>query len=222
MIRRTLAFFAVLAMLTMAAPAYAGGPTSVLLSAPPRVVALGYDDLRYSELQALTSLEGASKEPDSPDHQSGNFVRAAWLIHDMNVWRIDIIYPDAPGGPWIATSESSDGSALDGSALLGKPVWHRSPEPVALTKLLASLKLLPGDLDGQRFLGGPTTLDYSPPASPPVADAQPAPQPQAQVVATSVFTGWRWILPGVLVGAALAWAAGRFLRQRRWDLVDAD
>ncbi|MFI5734606.1 hypothetical protein ACIA49_31115 [Kribbella sp. NPDC051587] len=214
MIRRTLAFFAVLAMLTMAAPAYAGGPTSVLLSAPPRVTAFGYDDPRYSELQALTSLEGAHKEPDSPDHQSGNFVRATWLIHDMNVWRIDIIYPDAPGGPWIATSES-----LDGSPTLGKPVWHRSTEPVALTKLLSSLKLLPGD---SKFYGGPTTLDYSSPAPPPEPDVQPAPQPQAQVVATSVFTGWRWILPGVLVGAALAWAAGRFLRQRRWDLVDAD
>ncbi|MFK4085797.1 hypothetical protein ACI2LF_16930 [Kribbella sp. NPDC020789] len=200
-----LALFAVLAMLSMATPAFAGGPTSVLLSAPPRVVAFGYDDPQYSELQTLTSLEGTRQEPASPEHESGSFVRASWLIHDMDVWRIDIIYPDAPGGPWIATSESRDGGPT-----LGKPVWHRATDPVALTKLLSTLKLLPGQRIGEQSMGGPTTLNAS------------QPEPQSQVVSTSVFTGWRWLLPGVVLGAALMWAASRLLPKRRWTLIDAD
>ncbi|TDD55724.1 hypothetical protein E1263_25970 [Kribbella antibiotica] len=207
MIRRTLAVLAVLVTFTVATPAHAGGPTSVLLSAPPHVAAVGYDNPQYAELQRLTSAEGTRSVPGDTSHEAGAFVRATWLIHDMNVWRIDIIYPDAAGGPWIATSESKNGSPE-----LSKPVWHTSTDPVALTKLLGSLKLLPGLRNGEQFVGGPTTL----------AQPQAEPEPQPAIVKSSIFTGWRWLLPGVLVGALITWAATRLLRQRRWDLIDAD
>ena len=36
-----------------ALPASAGGPTSVLLSAPPKVVAFGYEDTLYNQLLKL-------------------------------------------------------------------------------------------------------------------------------------------------------------------------
>ena len=111
MVRRTLtllaALFAVAALGTT--PAHAGGPTSVLLSAPPHVLAVDYEDPAYGELQRVTESGGstsAGSAGDVEEHASGRFVRATWLIHDMSVWRIDIIYPDAPGGPWIATTES--------------------------------------------------------------------------------------------------------------------
>ncbi|WP_405058213.1 hypothetical protein OG474_36495 [Kribbella sp. NBC_01505] len=214
MVRRVLALLATLLVVAVAVltttPAAAGGPTSVLLSAPPHVVAFGYDDPQYRQLQTLTQV-ATPREPRDLSHESGPFVRATWLIHDMDVWRIDIIYPEAPGGPWIATSES-----LDGTVPLGKPVWHTGTDSVALTKLLSSLKLLTGLRNGEQFVGGPTTLDRSAPE--PVQEAQP--QPQA--IATSTFTGWRWLLPGALLGALLTWAATRFLRQRRWDLIEPD
>jgi len=207
MVRRALALLATVLVVAASTttPAAAGGPTSVLLSAPPQVVAFGYEDPQYSKLQELTQVT-TPREPGDLSHESGPFVRATWLIHDMTVWRIDIIYPDAPGGPWIATSES-----LDGPLDLGKPVWHTGADSVALVKLLGEMKLLPGLRDGERFQGGPTTLDST-----------SAPTPAPQAVESSIFTGWRWLLPGVLLGAVLAWAASRFLRQRRWDLIDAD
>jgi hypothetical protein len=224
MVRRTLILLA--ALLTVAAlgttPARAGGPTSVILSAPPYVTAVGYDDQRYADLQSLTQLEGNAAPdaaPDAASHQSGTFVRATWLIHDMSVWRIDIIYPDAPGGPWIATSD-----ALATGKMPAKPTWHQATDKAALLKLLGDLKLL----HNSTFYNGPTTLDNE--AAPPPDGATPEPEPvqqpaptaQAQVDESGFFTGWRWILPGLLVGAGIALAAVRFLPARRWELIDAE
>lgn len=215
MVRRALALFAtllVVAALTTT-PAAAGGPTSVLLSAPPQVIAFGYDDPRYVELETLTNIDGTRGDPGTEQHDIGAFVRATWLIHDMSVWRLDVIYPDAPGGPWIATTEVSPDSDAATS-----PTWHRATDPVALVKLLSSLKLLAGTHDGEQASGGPTSLVQSQPDTEPAAATPSA----AEIAAPGFFTGWRWLLPGALLGALLTWAATRFLRQRRWDLIDAD
>ncbi|HET6986410.1 MAG TPA: hypothetical protein VFI00_07325 [Kribbella sp.] len=220
MVRRTLALlvalFAVAAL--GATPAHAGGPTSVLLSAPPHVLAVGYEDQAYGDLQRLTEITGHPVAGgDAGDHIEGRFVRATWLIHDMSVWRIDIIYPDAPGGPWIATSElSTTGSMPE------KPTWHTSTDRAALLKLLGSFKLL----NGQDLIDGPTTLDVVPQPSPEPATEQPpaAAQPlaTAQAASPGAFTGWRWIIPGFLVGAVVAVLAVRLLPRRRWELIDAE
>ncbi|GAA0625703.1 hypothetical protein HPO96_35890 [Kribbella sandramycini] len=203
MARRFLALLAVLLLLP-AVPAHAGGPTSVLLSAPPHVTALGYDDPKYSQLMSLTDPSAARPEPDTGSHEEGAFVRATWLIHDMRVWRLSLIYPDAPGGPWIATTEIPGDSS---------PTWHRTTDPVALTKLLSDLKLLPGDRNGEHPRGGPTTY-------PQPNQAAPAPTPTTELAATTTFfTGWRWSLPGILLGAVIAVVAIRLLRPRRWDLT---
>ena len=217
MVRRTLALlvalFAVAALGTT--PAHAGGPTSVLLSAPPHVVAFGYEDRLYGELQQLTEIAGT--HDTGGDHAVGNFIRATWLIHDMSVWRIDIIYPDAPGGPWIATTES-----LTTGKMPEQPTWHAAADRVGLLKLLGTLKLLHGQ-------GGPTTLDWGYNASeepPPTAEPTTEPAPstaQAQVDSTGFFTGWRWIIPGVLLGALATVLAVRLLPKRRdWQLVDVE
>ena len=210
MVRRTfallVALFAVAALGTT--PAHAGGPTSVLLSAPPHVVAVGYEDEAYGELQRLIDNPGTRSAGDPEEHMSGNFVRATWLIHDMSVWRIDIIYPDAPGGPWILSENTLDGS--------GKPVWHRSTNPVQLVQLLSGLKLLSGE-----FQGGPTLVDDFTLESPPPQTVQPEPvQPAQATASTSAFAGWRWIIPGVLLGAAAAMLYLRLFPKRRWELLD--
>ena len=213
MIRRILALAAALAVALPAAtalnamPAHAGGPTSVLLSAPPQVAAVGYDDERYYDLQNL--IQGPSKADTGSDvHSVGNFVRATWLIHDMSVWRIDIIYPDAPGGPWISTEEFINDSRP------AKPTWHRAADPSRLLEVLGTFKLLDGKFDG-----GPTLDDGYSVADAPVTTPAPAPA-QTQTQTTNVFTGWRWIIPGVLIGAAAAVVAVRLFPKRRWELID--
>ena len=207
MYRRIVGFLAaVLAVGCVGAlPAGAGGPTSVLLSAPPTLVAVGYEDQRYADLQKLTGIESLDKL-GADRHDVGNFVRATWLIHDMTPWRLDIIYPDAPGGPWIATTEITPGATTP------EPTWHRAADPVRLLKLLGSLGLLAGERNGEESLGGPTSLAPQTPAATPVHTAS-----------TSIFTGWRWTIPGFLFGAVVAVIAVRFLPKRReWELIDAN
>jgi hypothetical protein len=212
-IRRTCAlFFAVLITVAGAAiPASAGGPTSVLLSAPPKVVALGYEDTLYNQL-----LKEVGEPPPATggteSHQSGQFVRATWLIHDMTVWRLDIIYPDAPGGPWIATSEVVDGSGQ----LPETPVWHRAGNPAALKQLLADLKLL----DLTQFDGGPTGIDD---VIQPTPAPQPAPVSQTIESHEGALSGWRWMIPGIALGAVASYLALRYLPRRRpWELTDVE
>jgi len=214
--RRTCALlFAVLISLAGVSPASAGGPTSVLLSAPPKVVAFGYEDGRYEQLRKLVDESGGTT--GTADHASGQFVRATWLIHDMTVWRIDVIYPDAPGGPWIATSENMDGSGQ----LPETPVWHRSGDPTGLTRLLGSLKLL----GGTEFDGGPT----APPSAAPLTPAPVTPVPQTAPVTQTIeshggaLSGWRWMIPGIALGAIATYLVLRYLPRRRpWELTDVE
>ncbi|MET9272438.1 hypothetical protein [Kribbella sp. NPDC003557] len=208
MVRRILVLVVLLFALG-ATPAHAGGPTSVLLSAPPSVVAVGYEDQQYSDLQQLIQTT-TQHDVGSEAHSVGRFVRATWLIHDMSVWRIDVIYPDAPGGPWIATEEFMGGTKP------AKPTWHRPADPVRLLQVLGSLELLEGE-----SIGGPTLDDgyTAEQATPEPAQTQPA-QAEAAGSSPTFFTGWRWIIPGVLLGAAVAVVAARLFPKRRWELID--
>ncbi len=225
MVRRTLALFvALLAVAALGtAPAHAGGPTSVVLSAPPEVVAFGYEDQQYAALQRLTDMTGSRSVPRDGSHDSGRFVRATWLIHDISVWRIDIIYPDAPGGAWIATRASMDGSSLPES-----PTWHQATDSARLVKLLGSLGLLTTERDGVPSWGGPTFFGQQSEGPSAQAAESPAAEPPAesaatQTASTSAFTGWRWTIPGFLLGAVIAVIAVRLLPKRRdWQLIDTE
>jgi len=221
--RRTCALlFAALITVAGVTPASAGGPTSVLLSAPPKVVALGYEDGRYEQLRKLVET-GVGGSAESSDHATGRFVRAVWLIHDMSIWRFDLIYPNAPGGPWIATYESAN----VGPNLPGNPVWHRSSDPVALTKLLVSVNLVGGQFDGGP--SGPPNVAEPAPLSEatPVIESTPAPQPAAanQTIEThqGALSGWRWMIPGIALGAIATYLALRYIPRRRpWELTDVE
>jgi hypothetical protein len=206
-------------------PAQAGGPTSVLLSTPElgKVVATGYQDKAYGELQRL--LDTKSREaPGNEPHSVGLSVRATWFIHDEQPYRRDVIYPDAPGGPWIATVKDLNGTA--GST--AEPVWHRAADPVQLIKLLVSLDLLHGKANGQPATQAPAT---NPPATDPPATSAPS-TPEAAVVDDTPATalkieekpllGWRWSIPGFLLGAIAAYLALRYLPRRNWQLIDEE
>jgi hypothetical protein len=196
-------------------PAAAGGPTSVLLSAPgvPRVVAAGYEDKAYIDLQQLIQSTDASGKQATPGngHESGPVIRATWLIHDVSVWRVDLIYPEGDG--WIATTMSDENGRMSDS-----PVWHRSADPTKLFTVLKDLRLL----GGARASGGPTGLapnDGSTPATAPVVQ-QSVETVKAQ---PGTLTGWRWAIPGFVLGALIAVVAVRLWpRHRPWELVDVE
>lgn len=204
-------------------PASAGGPTSVMLVQPDtgRSAALHTTQPTYQVLSDLVQTTAALTDRDAgPDaHTSGTAVRITWLIHDVQVWRVDEVFIDASGGPWIATRENWDGNPLEGDR-----VWHRSAAPGRLLQLLADLKVL----DPKAPL-----VDYHP--------SVPAPQPEAEAAAAAAsaevaasadndrlaLSGWRWVLPGLLAGALLTYLAIRLSPawQRRstgprWELVD--
>lgn len=119
--------------------AHAGGPTSVLLAAPSQsqVTALHHSEAVYDQLRdqvgaIATPGEGPEVENSTEPYQ-GAFnlqVRLTWMIHDMQVWRQDIIHLDTPGGWVIETRElSSDGT-------LSKPRFHRPTDRAALQAVL--------------------------------------------------------------------------------------
>jgi hypothetical protein len=219
--RTVLAIVAVLVVaLSSVMPAVAGGPTSVLLSAPsvPRVVATGYEDKTYNDLtELIQSTDTAGKADTSHLHESGEFVRATWLIHDMSVWRLDVIYPQAENGPWIATTTMDENGRMSET-----PVWHRSSDPAKLLKLLDAIGLL----GGKQGVSGPTNLSWNDGTQTTTAPVeQPAVQPPVETVKAQpgALTGWRWAIPGFVLGALIAVVAVRLVpRHRPWELTDAE
>jgi hypothetical protein len=219
--RTVLAIVAVLVVaLSGVMPAAAGGPTSVLLSAPsvPRVFATGYEDKVYNDLtQLIQSTDTAGNVDTSGQHESGEFIRATWLIHDMSVWRLDVIYPQAANGPWIATTTIDENGRMSET-----PVWHRSSDWVKLLKLLDTLGLV----GGKHGVSGPTNLSWNDgtqttttPAEQPVVQ-QPVETVKAQ---PGILTGWRWAIPGFVMGALIVVVAVRLMpRHRPWELVDVE
>src|SRR3954452_19941002 len=203
------------ATVAVAAPSSAGGPTSVLLvnSASGRAAALYATDPRYQRLSDLLgALNGspASTEPE-PANGAGNSlvdsgaINVTWLVHDVQVWRVDRIYLDGGGALVASQSDLSGGSALD-----AEPVWHRPSDAKGLVALLNGL--------GLGAAGGPTSAVPSRASS-----AVPAAPEQAQTPATTTngVTGPFWGFAGALVGAGLVLGLGRFRNSGRGER-DAD
>jgi hypothetical protein len=106
--------------------AVAGGPTSVLLSAPGegRVAALYHTDAAYQALDELgaelNADTGTASSP--PAGGAGEVVTLTWLIHDVQVWKVDRVHLGGKGAPWVETRTVYDeGSVWDVSAS-----WHRA------------------------------------------------------------------------------------------------
>ena len=92
-----------------AAPAQAGGPTSVLMTNPAtgRAHALYYSDRAYERLASAVggfgAESGSAAKPQSVVDDFGSEIRLTWLIHDMSIWRIDRVHITAKDGTWIET-----------------------------------------------------------------------------------------------------------------------
>lgn len=123
--------------------AWAGGPTSVLMVDPEsgRTAALHTTDDRYEQLVeavgAYRSPTGATVRPAGVTDCIGCEIRLTWLIHDMQIWRVDRVHLTPGDGIWLETvADESGGDVLDRPA-----VWQRPSDPEALVGLLTALEL---------------------------------------------------------------------------------
>jgi hypothetical protein len=180
-------------LLAVAGTAMAGGPTSVMLASPSNhsTTALYYTDDAYQRLQELLGPEPQA-EPGAPDVHGDpgtDDIRVTWLIHDVQVWRVDRVFTNIKGEVWIETLMSKDGSA---PAMDSTGVVHRSTDAPALMALLSGLKLFGESPPPRNFFNGGTSTA----AAPEPANAS-APVPSSPVAGPN----WWWILIGIAAGA---------------------
>lgn len=200
-----------------AGPAWAGGPTSVLLVVPGegRTASLYIDSREYQQLADLLGAhDPATSEGKGGSHETGTGITLTWLIHDVQVWRVDRVYLDAKGGPWVSTQATfGDGSIWDAPA-----VWHAPDRGKELSTMLDSLV----GPDASASDGSATDSTATDTAASTLLADEPAPAAAAEPAGRQVnwlVSGLALVL-GLLGGAGLVTAASRRRRVDRHDQVD--
>ncbi|MFI2430474.1 hypothetical protein [Streptomyces sp. NPDC018693] len=214
-----------------AAPASAGGPTSVLLVAPGSSEATGlyYADERYKELEGLidSTRSGTARTPDAADLTHARQINVTWMIHDITPYRLDQVFPVLGGEDvWIRTSDLPD--SVSG-------YWHRAPAPTQLRALLTELGVMGPVSDegsggaGRDLLEGDTaetgagsTAETGAGGTPESASAAAAPAPRGSGASPDAGTNWWWTLPGAAAGGALALALRPPIARRWADRAQAE
>jgi hypothetical protein len=210
--RSTLVLAIVVVALTPFGRAEAGGPTSALLTVPGEGVtaSLYYTDPQYDALAGLVGMADddgvGSVDRSGQDHANGPGIRVTWLIHDVTPWRVDHIYLEGEGAPWVAT-QTTGGDA--GNIWDAQVVWHRPDSPAELEALLDDLGLADASLAAGPFTGVPGA-EVPPPAEP-AQDAAAAATTETAAAGHGVGGVW-WGLAGLLVGAV---ATGLLMNVRR-------
>ena len=231
LIARTAAVAAALAALTAtvlltAAPAAAGGPTSVLV--------VNYDGSRaagaltgsraYADLEeALQAYGVPSGEATAPGSFMGTQVRLTWLIHNVTPWRIDAISITGED-VWVETTMDTSG----GQNLFDTPgVRHRAAHPELLLATLGSLGVI-GETAPARSPGpSPTGVTRPTDAVAAVAAPKAVGTPEAEAVPAGV-SGWAAAAAAVLalglgVGLGIRLGLGLGRRNgRRASVVDSE
>jgi hypothetical protein len=211
-----------------AGPAAAGGPTSVVLSLPGtgRMSVLHVNSADYEALAdsvgANVATMGPAAEGAAGRHDQGPVLTLTWLIHDVQPWRVDYVYPTAPGGPWISTLQATD----SGNVFAQTGVWHKPTDPVAFRALIARLGVDPTDWSPA---DGGTAPQGRPADSDPLGltagdSATPAATAAAAPAASSSggwgSAGWVWGVVGLVAGAALTVAGEQAWARRRGRAAD--
>lgn len=214
----------VLSLAFAAGPAAAGGPTSVLLvrADSSNAASLYYTDADYatlSELVGANSQRGLLGKLDSSGtvHDVGSGVTLTWLIHDVAVWRVDRVYLDAEGGPWIATQLVMNDS---GNVYDSPTVWHTATDAGGLRGLFERVGL--GADSGTRGDGVAPAGDAAA-AVPDLSSVTPEPAQKTSQPASPAPTwgGWAWGLAGLALGIALTMGAVRVLPMT-WPATGSD
>jgi hypothetical protein len=200
----------------VAGTARAGGPTSALLVVPGagQTAALYNSDADYSSLAALVGAFEATGKGDrsGTSHEAGAGVTVTWLIHDVQVWRVDRIYVVDDGKAWISTQVDLDGS----NNIWASPVvWHSATDSRGLTALLTRLGVNPADSSGA---ASETNASVVPS---PAASEKPAAATKS--LAARGSAGPLWGIAGLVLGGLLtALAMWRFSDVRLRDRGAAD
>lgn len=175
----------ILAIVGLPATAHAGGPTSVLIThVGASAGALYYTDEAYDDLAALlpdAETKGGAEPPGGIDYN------LTWLIHDVSIWRYDRVRVTRDGSAWVSTSFTNEAPAG----------WQ---EVVPSAKLLEILDAVQSDTAVDTVSLVP---DAEPAATPPATPAD-GPHP-----AWFALTGWRWMVPGGLLGLLVGAVAAR-------------
>jgi hypothetical protein len=189
-------------------PASAGGPTSVLLASPStqHATALYYSDADYQRLAGFVG-DTVSPDKDAPNLSNGMAsVNITWLIHDVQIWRIDRVFMPGGGEPWIETRMSYDAGAV----IEAKPVMHRPTNAKAFVAMLTELELI-GSGSGKPRAAAADAAPAPPPATP--AGNQPVGNAAAESEPASI--DWLWLLIGAAAGAMLVIAFRPLVVRRR-------
>lgn len=196
---------AVLALAAAPTSAYAGGPTSVLLTHPAqsRAAALYYDDPLYAALAAAIGYgqAGADQPPAGVGEDFDSEIRLTWLLHDVQIWRLDRIQVADDGTVWVETAlgENETGGSLEASGR-----WHRPADAAALSLALTRTWPL-GRSDGSG------SAEPLPTAVPPATPDRPVAQAAARPAGLLAVVG----LGGLVIGAAGGLGAVRLRRRAR-------
>jgi hypothetical protein len=181
--------------------AYAGGPTSVLMTNPQlgRASALHVENPNYDRLSAAVGDDEANDlgAPGGLNPGAGQELRLTWLIHDMQIWRIDRLHLTSHDGIWVETVEDLTGS---GDVFDRPASWHRPKDERTLVALLTDAGLLGAD---------PAPADGTSPAA--AADATAAPIPAMSSAPTQPVAA----IVGAAIGGLAIGAAGSLLFGRR-------
>ena len=175
------------AVVGLPATAHAGGPTSVLIThVGASAGALYYTDQEYDDLVALLP-DGETRGKAMPPG-SGIDYNLTWMIHDVSAWRWDRVRVSRDGTAWVSTNVTD-------SSLAG---WEEVASPAKLAALLAAVQ--------GRELPSTAALaqDVEPASTSPAATPAPASDP-----AWFALTGWRWVVPGGLLGLLVGAVAAR-------------
>jgi len=198
--------------LTFVGPAAAGGPTSVLLSVPGegRTASLYYTDAEYDQLARLvgigTDTGTWTVDRSGQDHASGPGITVTWMVHDVLPWRVDRIYPNGKGAPWIATQLGEGETVLQTT-----PTWHQARDGAELMALLDTLRVADAarqadDFDG--VAGAPV---------PEPGQTQPNVTASADADDADGIAGVWWALGGLLAGVLATLLGSRLRRTGRPD-----
>ena len=197
-----IAVLALAAATGLPATAHAGGPTSVLVTQPGVSAAgLYYNDEAYDDLLRLLPKDetlGGKELPPS----GGVPYNLTWMVHDFMPWRYDHVNVYGDGSAWVTTTFSTDATAG----------WQPVGEGTELFDLLTSVL---GD-------GAAPTRD----TVATTARTAPTPPEVRTVRETAWFSlsGWRWVVPGALLGVLVGVAAARRrteVDEPRRELVEA-
>jgi hypothetical protein len=204
------------AWVASAAPAQAGGPTSVLMvnTETGRANALYHTHSAYQRLAdgvgAFGPDIGSTDRPSSVSAASE--IRLTWMIHDMSVWRIDRVHLTPHDGTWVETllMMNQSGDIFDRPGR-----WHRAANQKVLLASLAAAGMIAGS---KPAAGEPTsTVPAEDPTASQAAPAAVTGGGRAPATGLAIIAGAG--VAGLIVGATVALAVARPRRNKESRIV---